>query len=103
MGVDGIRSALSVTRILSMTAAGSSRIRSGSLVVVTSNFIVLKPGELTESVPYACALNTVKLPAASVSVRIVFPFDANSTEAFAIALPLGSETTPEILVSCCCA
>jgi len=36
-------------------------------------------------------------------MRIVFPFDANSTDAFAIALPFGSETTPEIFTSGCCA
>ena len=48
------------------------------------------------------ALNTVKVSFdASVSVRIVFPFDANSTDAWAIAAPFESETTPEIFVTGC--
>lgn len=63
--------------------------------------IVLKPGELIESVPYDCVLKTVKFPAMSVAVRIEVPFDSNSTEAFGIAAPLESETMPVILLSGC--
>ena len=59
-------------------------------------FALLKPGELIESVPYVVEPNTVKSPERSVRVRVVLPFDSNSTEACWIASPLGSVTVPWI-------
>ena len=75
--------------------------RSGPFGLETSILIVLKPGELIESVPYNSVLKTVKFPSPSVAVRTEVPFASNSTDAFGIAAPLASETTPEI--RCCCA
>jgi len=69
---------------------------SGSLAVETLILIVLKPGELMESVPYERVLNNVKFPETSVCVRMVVLLESNSTIAFAIAAPFESETTPEI-------
>ena len=89
--------------ILSIVAAGSSRICSGSVAApLTSILAVAKPGELMDSVPYACVLSSLKFPPRSVCVRTVLPFESNSTEAFGMAAPVGSETTPEIFVTCCC-
>ena len=75
--------------------------RSGSSADVTLIFMLLKPGELIESVPYLCVLNTVKFPERSVAVRAVPPFASNSTAAFAIAAPFRSDTTPLIFVAGC--
>src|ERR1043166_3333462 len=74
---------------------------SGPSVFDTSILIVLNPGELIERVPYGSVLNSVKFPASSVAVRTDLPFPSNSTDAFAMTAPDGSETAPEILVSCC--
>ena len=73
----------------------------GYFTVVTLILAVLKPGELIESFPYDCVLNSLKSPETSVIVREVFPFASNSTEACWIASPFGSVTLPLICIGGC--
>src|ERR1043165_2720171 len=103
VGAAGIRSSSAVTTMRSIIAAGSSRICSGSLDPGPSSFILtaLKPAACTVNIPCALVVNNANSPCSSVRVRATPVLVSNSTDACEITAPLGSETTPAILVCGC--